>query len=140
VLAQMLEAAVGESLAAGVLLVPNLNTESNRTSLAWVTPRMVPHQEGPPAIQRVARQLTAAASDMRPAVRHAEQHLTSHRTTPDNRAQRAVATAAQHASSARGQLRTVLGKRLDEQPAVLSLALPAHPRLAPHRPKPTAGT
>jgi hypothetical protein len=139
VLAQTVEVCVGESLAAGVLLVPNLSSESSQTSLAWVTPRMVPHQEGPPAIQRAARQLTAAASDIRPAVRQAEQHLTSYRTAPDKRAQRAVATAVQHASSARGQLRTVLGKRLDEQPAVLSAALPAHPRLAPHRPKPTAG-
>jgi len=139
VLAQTVEVCVGESLAAGVLLVPNLGTESSRTSLAWVTPRMVPHQEDPPAIQRAARQLTAAASDIRPAVRQAQQHLTSQRTAPDNPAQRAVAAAVQHAGGARGQLRAVLSQRLSEQPAVLSAALLAHPRLAPHRHKPTAG-
>jgi hypothetical protein len=139
VLAQTVEVCVGESLAAGVLLVPNLSVESSRSSLAWVTQRMVPHQEGPPAVQRAARQLTAAASDIRPAVRQAQQHLNRHRTAPDNPAQRALAAAVHHAGGVRGQLRAVLSQRLSEQPAVLSAALPAHPRLAPHRPKPTAG-
>jgi hypothetical protein len=45
VLAQTVEVCVAESLAAGVLLVPNHGTESSRASLAWVTPRMVPQQE-----------------------------------------------------------------------------------------------
>ena len=139
VVAQTVEVCIGESVAAGVLLVPNLNAESSRTSVAWVTPRMVPHQEGPPAVQRAARQLTAAAADIRPAVRQAQQNLTRHRTATDNPAQRAVAAAVQHAGGARGQLRAVLSQRLSDQPFVLSAALPAHPRLAPHRPKPTAG-
>jgi hypothetical protein len=131
VLAQTVEVCVRQSLAAGVLLVPNLSTESSRTLLAWVTPQIVPHEEGVTGNTAGARQVTAAASDIGPAVRQSEQHLTSHRTAVDNRAQWAVAKAVQHAGSARGQLRTVLGKRLSKQPAGLTAALPAHPRLAP---------
>jgi len=138
VMAQTVEVCVRDSLAAGVLLVPNHGTESSRTSMAWVTPRMVPQQGGPPTVQQAARQLAAAAAPIRPAIRLAQRHLAQHRTAAANPAQRAVDAAIHQAGAARGQLRTVLGRRLTEQPGVLSAALPAHPRLAPTRPDPTA--
>ena len=138
VLLQTVDVCVCESLAAGVMLVPNHGIESSRTSLAWVTPRMVPHQEGPPAVQQAARELAAAAAAVSPAVRQAQQHLTKHRTATVDLPQRAVAEAVKHVGAARGHLRAVLSQRLSEQPAVLSAALPTHPRQAPHRPDPTA--
>jgi hypothetical protein len=138
-LAQALELGIGESLTAGVLLVPNHDLLLKSSALAWVTPRMVPHHDGPPAVQRTARQLTAAAAEVGSAVRQAQRQLHRHRTGRDD-PQRAVATAVQHAGLARSQLRAALNQRLSEQPTVVSAALPTHPRLAPHRPNRGART
>lgn len=136
-LTQALELSVRESLAAGVLLVPNAPRRSNPTALSWVTVGMGPQADGPPAVHRGAIELVRAGAAVGIAARTAEQALSRHQAVEPTSSQRAVATAVTHAGAARNELRAVLAQRVNDLPAALAGPLPTHPRMAAVRPGPT---
>jgi len=135
-LTQALELSVRESLAAGVLLVPNAPSRSNPTALSWVTVSMGPQADGPPAVHRGALELVRAGAAVGIAARSAEQALSRHQAVEPTSSQRAVATALTSAGAARNELRAVLAQRVNDLPAALAGPLPTHPRMAAVRPGP----
>lgn len=128
-LARALHIAVSESLHEGLLLVPSLADRRDTLGLLWVTNTMRPGIDGPPAVQQLAAELAAVADELGQAVSVAKRDLAWHAATAVDPAPRAAAVARRHAGTARAELRAVLTRALTDQPAPLSAALPAHPRL-----------
>jgi hypothetical protein len=137
-LARALEVAVGESLAAGLALVPSATDRRNKTTLSWVTAGMrsaMWEQDGTAPVLQAAQQLIAAAARVTPAVQAAADDLHRHQQQSATEAVRVspVALARAHAGAARAQLREVLTQQAGRH-AALTVGLPTHPSWPPEGP------
>ena len=129
-LARALEDSVRQAVGNGLMLVPSVADRTNPTRLSWVTSTMGPEREAPPVVLAVAEELSLAARQVAPAVKHAALDLSDHTTGAADPAQHALAMARRHAGAARSELRQVLAERTIAQPGVLAGQLPSHPRSA----------
>ena len=133
-LGRALEIGVRESLAGGLMLVPNVADKRSTSKLLWVPSRSLGWRDGPPVVQQHASAVARAAEAVAPGVRAAQAALDQHQVRVADPAHQAAAQARSHVGAARAQLREALSQQACSLPPPLSSPLPTHPRLAPDGP------